>query len=147
MSLKGIISKLYFDRSEVTQMSDDYFQNEVSQHRNEDEDIDSDIYNADYIHDKLSSINGVGKYAELGKIMLSMMKDIKNGDYEETPWFTIATVSVALLYLINPADIIPDFIPGLGYIDDVAVFSVSIAWIESDLHKYLDWKIAQGQGL
>lgn len=145
MSLKGIISKLYFDRSGVTQMSDDYFQNQVSQIT--DKDGKSDLYNADYIHEKLSNINGVGKYAELGKIMLSMLKDYKNGDYEETPWYTIATVAVALLYLINPADIIPDFIPGFGYIDDVAVFSVSIAWIESDLHKYLDWKIEQGQGL
>ncbi len=145
MSLKGIISKLYFDRSEVTSISDDYFQNQVSQIT--DEDVDSMIYDADDIHEKLSNINGLGKYAELGKIMLSMLKDIKNGDYEETPWFTIATVALALVYLVNPLDIIPDFIPGLGYIDDVAVFSVSIAWIETDLHKYLDWKIEQGQGI
>ncbi len=145
MSLKGIISKLYFDRSEISGFPDEYLNNEVSQIT--DEDVESVMYNADEIHEKLSSLNGLGKYSELGKIMLSMLKDIKSGEYDETPWFTIATIVLALLYLVNPLDMIPDFIPGIGYIDDVAVFSVSIAWIETDLHKYLDWKIEQGQGI
>ena len=30
---------------------------------------------------------------------------------------------------------------------DVSVLGVSIGWIQSDLHKYLDWKINEGKGL
>ena len=32
----------------------------------------------------------------------------------------------------------------LGYLDDVAVLSICIGWIESDLHSYIDWKLDQG---
>lgn len=145
MSLKGIISKLYFNRGEESTISEGELGDEISRITNDD--MDNLFENEDVIHERLSNLNSLGKYSELGKIMLSMIKDIKNGEYPETPWFTIATIALCLLYLINPLDVIPDFIPGLGYIDDVAVFSICIAWIETDLHDYLDWKIEQGQGI
>lgn len=145
MSLKGIISKLYFNREEESSVFENYLEHGVSK-INED-DVDNLLDNEDDIHERLSSLNSLGKYSELGKIMLSMIKDIKNGEYPETPWFTVATIGLCLLYLVNPFDVIPDFIPGIGYIDDVAVFSICIAWIETDLHEYLDWKIEQGQGI
>ena len=44
-------------------------------------------------------------------------------------------------------DIVPDFIPGIGYIDDIAILTIGVGWIESDLHRYLDWKVEQGQGI
>lgn len=28
-------------------------------------------------------------------------------------------IAVVLLYILSPIDIIPDFIPGIGYIDDI----------------------------
>lgn len=59
------------------------------------------------------------------------------------PWFTIASIAVALLYVLNPFDLVPDFIPGVGYIDDLAVLSISMGWIETDLHKYLDWRLTE----
>jgi uncharacterized membrane protein YkvA (DUF1232 family) len=59
------------------------------------------------------------------------------------PWFTIASIVAALLYILNPLDLVPDFIPGIGYIDDLAVFSIGMGWIETDLHKYLDWRLAE----
>jgi uncharacterized membrane protein YkvA (DUF1232 family) len=57
------------------------------------------------------------------------------------PWFTIATIAFGFLYILNPFDIVPDFIPLIGYIDDLAVFSFGLRFIETDLHNYLDWKL------
>lgn len=79
--------------------------------------------------------------------MMAMVKDIRRGSYHNVPWFTIATIVMALLYVLNPLDIVPDFIPGIGYLDDVAMLSIGIGWIESDLHRYLDWKVDQGNGI
>ena len=70
-----------------------------------------------------------------------MLKDVKKGKYPDVPWFTVAAIVVALLYVFNPFDLVPDFIPGVGYIDDLAVLSISMGWIETDLHKYLDWRL------
>ena len=40
---------------------------------------------------------------------------------EKTPFRVKATAAMALLYAISPIDFIPDEIPGLGQIDDLAV--------------------------
>ena len=79
--------------------------------------------------------------------MISMLKDVKNGSYKNIPWFTIATIVMAFLYILNPMDIVPDFIPGIGYIDDVAILTMGVGWIESDLHRYLDWRMENNLGI
>ena len=38
-----------------------------------------------------------------------------------TPWYAKLTAITSLIYLISPADIIPDIIPFAGYIDDILV--------------------------
>ena len=146
MSLKGIFSKLYFNPgNRDSGVSEEYVEDEVAKIK--EEDVEIVMENEEAINKKFSGANTLSKYAELGKIMVGMLKDVKNGIYPQVPWFTIATVVLALLYVLNPMDIIPDFIPGVGYIDDMAVLSIGVGWIESDLHRYLDWKIQEGKGI
>lgn len=38
-----------------------------------------------------------------------------------TPWLSKVLIGVALAYLLSPIDLIPDFIPVLGHLDDVLV--------------------------
>ncbi len=85
------------------------------------------------------------KYTELAKVMFGMLKDYRKGLYTNVPWFTIAAIAFGFLYVLNPFDLIPDFIPGLGYIDDMAVLTFGLRFIESDLHNYLDWKLETGE--
>jgi len=35
-------------------------------------------------------------------------------------------LAAAVLYLVSPIDLIPDFIPGLGYLDDVFVAAILV---------------------
>lgn len=146
MSFKGIFSKKNFNPgNRDSGVTEDYLEEEVA--KINDDDVEIVLQNEEEINKKFSGANSLSKYAELGKIMIGMLKDIKNRVYPEIPWFTIATIVLALLYVFNPFDIIPDFIPGIGYIDDVSVLAIGTGWIESDLHKYLDWKIKEGKGL
>ena len=39
------------------------------------------------------------------------------------PWL------IAIIYLLNPFDIIPDFILGVGWLDDISVFALVLWWI------------------
>jgi uncharacterized membrane protein YkvA (DUF1232 family) len=51
---------------------------------------------------------------------------------------------VGLAYLVSPIDIIPDYIIGLGQIDDVVILGLSLYFLEKDLLKYKEWKDKKG---
>ena len=123
-----------------TKNIDDEF---VGKHASETtrDDLSDAVENEEKIEDKIAHSGLLEKYSELGKLMLDMLKDYKNGVYKKVPWFTIGSIVFALLYVLNPFDIIPDFIPGLGYIDDLSVFTIALRFVETDLHNYLDWKL------
>ena len=74
------------------------------------------------------------------KLMLSLLKDYYDGNYKKIPWYSIVAISVTLIYVINPYDIIPDFIPVIGYVDDLTVFVYCLKLIKSDFNDYEEWK-------
>lgn len=121
-------------------IDENYLKKEVAQIN--DGDLDLVMKNREAIDKKLQGA-GLKKYLELGRIMLGMLQDFRDGDYRAIPWFTIASVVVTLIYVLNPLDMVPDFVPGLGYIDDFAVFTLVLRFIQTDLHEYLDWKLEQ----
>ena len=45
----------------------------------------------------------------------------------ETPWFTKLLAAITVGYALSPIDLIPDFIPVLGYLDDIIVLPALIA--------------------
>ena len=55
------------------------------------------------------------------KSMVSMVKAWIAGDYKEVPTTSIIAIVAGLMYLLSPIDLIPDFIPVLGYLDDIFV--------------------------
>jgi len=106
-----------------------------------DDDLEKVIAKADQIEDKFKANGPLGRFIKDVKIMISLVKDYFNGSYREIPWWTIAAVVTALLYALNPVDLIPDFIPVVGLLDDAAVVGVCLLAIEQDLEKYKEWKI------
>lgn len=123
-------------------INEDFLKSEVS--KVDDGDLDIVMKNKGAIDKKLKGA-GMKKYAELGKLMFGMLQDFRKGKYTAPPWFSIAAIGLTLLYLFNPLDFIPDFIPGVGYIDDFALFTVAMRFVQSDLHNYLDWKIQESK--
>jgi uncharacterized membrane protein YkvA (DUF1232 family) len=44
-----------------------------------------------------------------------------------TPWFAKAIAGVIVAYALSPVDLIPDFIPILGYLDDLVIVPAGLA--------------------
>jgi uncharacterized membrane protein YkvA (DUF1232 family) len=44
-----------------------------------------------------------------------------------TPWYTKLLVAGIVAYAVSPIDLIPDFVPVLGYLDDLILIPVGIA--------------------
>lgn len=49
----------------------------------------------------------------------------------KTPWGAIVSLVAALLYGASPIDLLPDFIPLIGFLDDgiVVTVLVGVAWL------------------
>jgi len=48
--------------------------------------------------------------------------------HPRTPWYAKALGAIAVAYALSPIDLIPDFIPVLGYLDEVILLPVLI-WL------------------
>ncbi len=46
-----------------------------------------------------------------------------------TPWYVKALALAVAGYALSPIDLIPDFIPVLGYLDDVIIVPIGIALV------------------
>ena len=74
------------------------------------------------------------------KLYFSMLKDFFTKKYPEVPVGTIIAIAGSLLYVLAPLDVVPDFIPLAGYLDDAGIISLCIKFVKDDLDKYKEFK-------
>ncbi len=74
------------------------------------------------------------------KLFIALVKDYFTGNYKEIPYWSIAAITFSLLYLFNPVDFVPDFIPVVGFVDDALILATCYKMIKKDLDKYEEWK-------
>lgn len=65
-----------------------------------------------------------------------MMKEVFRGTFKR-PWGTIIAIPAMVLYVLMPFDLIPDFLPFIGWLDDVFVVAKLFTLINIDLRRFL----------
>jgi uncharacterized membrane protein YkvA (DUF1232 family) len=80
------------------------------------------------------------KVAHQTQLALELLDDFRSGHYRDIPWHSAALLSAAVLYVVSPLDVVPDAIPALGQLDEVAVLTVAVRVAEKDLRRYCQFK-------
>lgn len=70
-----------------------------------------------------------------------MLKAWFHGEYKNISIRSIIGVVAAVAYFVNPLDIIPDFIPILGQIDDILILSYLIKKLNKEIEKFMAWEM------
>ncbi|WP_096154935.1 MULTISPECIES: YkvA family protein [Bacillus] len=79
------------------------------------------------------------------KELLQLAKDWKTGNYPSASRFTIFIIFVAAGYFFMPFDIIPDFLIGIGFLDDIIIISFIFYLLRNEIKRYRSWKNTHSQ--
>lgn len=125
-----------------TTINEDFFKQHAE--KVTEEHIEKVAKRSDEIYDHFKRPGPLGRFISSGELMLSMVRDYWEGTYREIPNWVICAVVFALLYILNPLDLIPAVFPIVGQLDDAIVLGACLLLIDQQLQEYKVWKLAQG---
>lgn len=94
--------------------------------------------------EKMTHVNwskvSVATAKEKLSVFSRMASAYASGRYRGVPWKTMMIMLAAIIYFLNPLDLIPDFIPLMGLTDDFGV----LVWVynaaSTEVDKFLTWE-------
>ena len=74
------------------------------------------------------------------KVILRMVRAYAIGKYKLIPWKSIILLTAVLIYFLMPLDLMPDFIPVTGYIDDFSLLLWVYNHLQDDINTFVWWE-------
>ncbi len=105
-----------------------------------DSDAETVVEKADAIEERFRDNGPLRRLWDDGRLLLDLVRDVRRGEYQQVPMWTLSAAVFALLYVLNPLDVIPDALPIVGVLDDAAVVSACLVLLEQDLYDYRAWR-------
>ncbi|GIW43595.1 MAG: hypothetical protein KatS3mg077_0877 [Candidatus Binatia bacterium] len=69
-------------------------------------------------------------------LLLDCLHDHLAGRIDQIPYSTIAHAAAAVLYFGNEFDLLPDFLPHIGRLDDAAIVAIACERVAEGLRRY-----------
>jgi uncharacterized membrane protein YkvA (DUF1232 family) len=108
-----------------------------------EEDAEKVIDKSEEIKKKFQTRGPLSRFMDDARLLLAVVKDYRSGAYRQIPYATIGAIVFTLIYVFNPFDLIPDMLPVIGQVDDVAVMTACLMLVEYDLLNYKVWRDKQ----
>ena len=77
------------------------------------------------------------------KAVIRLLQAYFSKQYTAIPWGSIVLLVGAVIYFVSPIDLMLDWIPVTGFIDDAAVLMFVLRQMQSDLNKFKEWEKEQ----
>ena len=93
------------------------------------------------VYEKIES--SVQKYADIASrlnVLTRLTKAWRNKEYTEVSYVTVFLSVAILLYFVSPIDLMPDFIPIVGGLDDVLLLGFLLKMIDKEIERFLTWE-------
>ena len=74
--------------------------------------------------------------------MLRLIRAYSEAKYRDVPESTLVVIIAAIIYIVNPLDVIPDALPALGYLDDATVLALAVRRARQALDDFMIWETA-----
>ena len=100
------------------------------------------------LRDAVGKLNVIprGPFGEAWPYLLAMLRlarDFQTGDYRDMPRPKLLIVIAAIIYFVSPFDVIPDYLPVLGHIDDAFVVGLALKSVRAELDTFMAWETSR----
>ena len=100
------------------------------------------------VEDAVGKINVIprGPFADTWPYLMAMIRLIRayhRAEYRDLTEENLRTVLAAIIYFVSPFDVIPDYVPIIGHIDDAVVISLALRSVRADLDTFMAWETAR----
>ena len=73
--------------------------------------------------------------------VIDLLTAYVDGKYRCVPKRMLVAMVAGILYVVSPINLIPDFIPVIGWLDDIAVFTIIMDMgVSAELKKFRAWE-------
>lgn len=95
---------------------------------------------ADKLADKESKTNKFQQLFDVALTLVRLVRSYVSGEYRAISTSTIVSGLAVLLYVLSPIDLIPDFIPVLGFLDDLSLVSWFVGKFQGEIIRFREWE-------
>jgi uncharacterized membrane protein YkvA (DUF1232 family) len=82
----------------------------------------------------------LGEAWEKLQLFFDLVQAYSKGEYRNISPATILTIIGAILYFVSPLDVVPDFLVGLGILDDAALITFTLKKLSVEIDEFKVWK-------
>lgn len=87
-----------------------------------------------------------GRFVEMQQQSMAILRLLKAWyarEYTQVSTKSVVSLLASAIYIVNPIDIFPDFIPFIGRLDDKLVLGYIIKKLNDEIQKFMAWEELQ----